>query len=103
MREYPRESKEFLDVAVDGPEDPAELDDLEVEMQVRLYPLRPDPTGWKTAGWGTDEDGQLVAQILIGPGTDFDFSTAPGTYVPYVRILASPETPVIEGRPVKIG
>jgi|GEM_PF-4595205 hypothetical protein len=98
-REIPRESKEYLDVAVDGPVD---VTTLPVEMQVRLYPLRPDPAGWKTAQWGTDDDGQTVAQILIGPGSDFDLSIAPGTYVPYVRITASPEIPVIEGRPVKI-
>lgn len=98
-REIPRESKEYLDVAVDGPVD---VTSLPVEMQVRLYPLRPDAASWKTAQWGTDEDGQTVAQILIGPGSDFDLSTAPGTYVPYIRITASPEIPVIEGRPVKI-
>lgn len=99
-REIPRESKEYLYVAVDGPEE--DLTGLQVKMQVRLYPLRPDPDGWKTAGWGTDDDGQLVAQILIGPDTDFDLSDAPATYVPYVQITASPEMPVIEGRPVKI-
>jgi hypothetical protein len=99
-REYPRESKEYLDVAIDGP--PDVLTGLEVEMQVCLYSVRPADDGWKTAGWGEDEDGQTVAQILIGPGTNFDFSAAPGTYVPYVRIDASPEEPVIEGRPVKI-
>jgi len=101
VREYPRETKEYLDVAVDGP--PDVLTALPVKMQVRLYPLRPDPAGWKTAQWGENEDGLTVAQILIGPGSDFDFSSAPGTYVPYVRIEASPEEPVIEGRPFKIG
>jgi hypothetical protein len=95
----PRESKEYLQVPVDGP---VTLTTLDVDMQVRLYPLRPTSDGWKEAGWGEDENGQTVAQILIGPGTNFDFSSAPGTYVGYVRISASPEEPVIEGDPVKI-
>lgn len=99
IQDIPRESKEYLDVDVDGPGD---VTTLQVKMQVCLYPLRPVSDGWQTAQWGTDEDGQTVAQILIGPGSDFDFSAAPGTYVPYVQIIASPEIPVIEGRPVKI-
>ncbi|MBN6054532.1 hypothetical protein JYK22_21500, partial [Nonomuraea sp. RK-328] len=100
MDPIPRESKEYLPVPIDGPADV--LTGLPVEMQVLLYPLRPTSSGWKNADWGEDEDGNTVAQILIGPGSDFDFSMAPGTYVPYVRITASPEEPVIEGNPVKI-
>lgn len=99
MDPIPRESKEYLQVPIDGP---GTITSLTVEMQVRLYPLRPTSDGWETAGWDEDEDGQTVAQILIGPGTDWDFSAAPGTYIPYVRISASPETPVIEGDPVQI-
>lgn len=99
MEPIPRESKEYLQVPIDGP---AELTGLDVDMQVRLYPLRPTSDGWKAAGWDEDETGQTVAQILIGPGTDFDFSSTPGTYIPYVRITASPEEPVIEGDPVQI-
>jgi hypothetical protein len=101
VRDYPRETKEYLPVPIDGPID--DLTGLDVEMQVRLYPLRPLDDGWKEAEFGTDPDtGQTVAQILIGPDTDWDFSAAPGTYVPYVRITASPEIPLVEGRPVKI-
>ena len=102
IRQYPRETLEYLSVPIDGP--PEDLTGLDVFMQVRPYPERPTADGWKAAGWGEDPDtGQTVAQVLIGPGEDFDFSDAPGTYIPYVKISASPETPVIEGRPVKIG
>lgn len=101
IRQYPRETLEYLPVPIDGP--PEDLTGLEVEMQIQPYPERPATGGWKAAGWGEDPDtGQTVAQILIGPGSFFDFSDAPGTYVPYVRITASPEFPVVEGRPVKI-
>ncbi|MFI6296842.1 hypothetical protein ACIBEJ_34995 [Nonomuraea sp. NPDC050790] len=96
---FPRETAEYLPVPVEGP---GALTGLPVEMQIRPYPLRPTSDGWKTASWGTI-GAETVAQIPIGPGSDFDFSTAPGDYVPYVRITsAPPETPVIEGSPFKI-
>ncbi|MBB6556165.1 hypothetical protein [Nonomuraea rubra] len=98
MESYPRESKEYLPVPIDGP---GTLTSHVVDMQVCLYPVRPADDGWKTAGWDT-VDGQTVAQIMIGPGSDFDFSDEPGTYVPYVRIHATPELPVVEGAPVQI-
>jgi len=54
--------------------------------------------------WGTTRDGRTVAKVPIGPGTEFDFSTAPGTYIPWVRIRtpSGQELPVIEGQPFDI-
>ncbi|WP_204061575.1 hypothetical protein [Microbispora corallina] len=94
----PRESKEYLAVAVEGDQS---LTDLPVQMQVLPYGVRPAEDGWADADWDTD-DGQTIAKILIGPGTTFDLTAAPGTYIPWVRVTASQETPVIEGQPVDI-
>lgn len=98
MQVIPSESVEYLPVPVDGP---GTITALPVEMQVRLYPLRPDPAGWKTAGWGVADDGQIVAQVLIGSGSGVGL-LEPGTYVPYVLVTATPELPVIEGNPIRI-
>lgn len=71
-------------------------------MQVLPNGVRPTSSGWKPAAWDTDDDGNTIAKVLIGPGTSFDFTLAPGTYIPWVRVTATDETPVIEGDPVDI-
>ncbi|MBP2704412.1 hypothetical protein JOL79_11365 [Microbispora sp. RL4-1S] len=95
----PRESREYLPVAVEGDQ---ALTGLPVEMQVLPYGVRPGEDEWQQAAWDVDDDGQTIAKILIGPGTGFDFSGAPGTYIPWVRVTTDDEAPVIEGQPLDI-
>jgi len=101
VERIPRESREYLPVAVEHEED---ITGYPVEMQVCPYGERPTEDGWRPAVWGTTRDGQTVAKVPIGPGTEFDFSTAPGTYIPWVRIRtpSGQELPVIEGQPFDI-
>lgn len=99
VERIPRESREYLAVAVTGDES---LTGLPVEMQVLPGGVRPTEGGWQAATWDIDDDGATVAKVLIGPGTSFDLSLAPGTYIPWVRVTASQETPVVEGQPVDV-
>lgn len=98
VERIPRESKEYLAVAISGDQD---LTSLPVSMQVLPNGVRPAEDGWVDAVWDTD-NGRIIAKVLIGPGTSFDLSGAPGTYIPWVRITASQEVPVIEGDPIDI-
>lgn len=95
----PRESREYLPVAVIANQD---LTGLPVHMQVLPNGVRPSVDGWQVAEWGTDGQGRTIAKILIGPGTHFDFSSSPGTYIPWVRVTTNQELPVVEGQPVDI-
>jgi hypothetical protein len=95
-RNFPRETTEFLPVIVEGQ---GAFTSLPVQMTVMPYGVR--PTSWQSAQWET-VGGATIAKILIGPGTLFDFSTAPGTYTPWVKITGSQEIPVIEGDPIRI-
>lgn len=97
VERHPRESREYLTVAV-----PETWDGLPVEMQVLPHGVRPTELGWVDAVWDADDDGNPIAKVLTGPGTTFDLSAAPGTYIPWVRVTATEETPVIEGDPVDI-
>ncbi|MFI7630257.1 hypothetical protein [Microbispora rosea] len=99
VERIPRESREYLPVAVEGDQ---ELTGLPVSMQVLLNGVRPVEGGWVDAVWDTDDDGNTIAKVLIGPETSFDLSGAPGTYIPWVRVTATDEAPVIEGQPVDI-
>ncbi|MER5420349.1 hypothetical protein [Streptosporangium roseum] len=99
MEQYPRESIEYVYVVVEGSDN---LDTLPVVGQIQPYGIRPDPSAWETATWGVDADGNTAARILIGPGTPFDFSTAPGTVIPWAQVTADPELPLLEGTPVQI-
>lgn len=99
VERIPRESREYLPVAVTGDQD---LTGLDVHMQVLRQGVRPGGDGWKPAEWGTDDEGQTIAKVLIGPGSDWDLSAAPGTYIPWVRVTAGVEMPVVEGPPVDI-
>jgi len=99
VERIPRESREYLPVAVVADQD---LTSLPVSMQVLPSGVRPSEDGWVDAVWDTDDDGTTIAKVLIGPGTSFDLSDAPGTYIPWVRITTSQEEPVIEGDPIDI-
>ncbi len=97
---YPRETTEYVPVPVTGDTD---LDVLPVAGQVQPYGARPDPGAWEPAVWGVDSAGNTVAKILIGPGTPFDFSEAPGTKIPWVKVTTPPpQLPWLEGDPIQI-
>lgn len=97
IEEYPRETKEFVPVIVEGSPN---LEALPVEMTITTYGAR--PTVWKTAEWDVNAAGDTVAKVKIGPGTDFDFSSSPGTKIPWVRITTTQEQPLIEGEPIEV-
>ncbi|MFC3986461.1 hypothetical protein [Streptosporangium jomthongense] len=96
---WPRETREYLAVVVEGDDN---LSTLPVQMAVLAYGVRPAEDDWETAEWDVDDDGATVAKIKIGPGTAFDFSAAPGPKVPWVKITASEELPVLDGEPIRI-
>ncbi|MER7213199.1 hypothetical protein ABT340_39565 [Streptosporangium sp. NPDC000239] len=99
MEQFPRGGTEYLTVIITGD---ASLDTLPVHMQVLPYGVRPTTDGWQPAEWDTDDDGNTIAKILIGPDSLFDFSLAPGTKVPWVKVTTSQETPVLEGTPFEV-
>ena len=96
---FPRETREYLSVVVEGDDN---LSSLQVEMAVLTYGIRPADGDWETAEWAVDDDGVIVAKIKIGPGTPFDFSSTPGPKTPWVRVTASEEIPVLEGEPIRV-
>lgn len=61
-----------------------------VHMAIVSTNLEPTSGDWKTAGW----DGSSV-RILVGPGQTISL-TARTDYVVWVKIAASPETPVLK-------
>ncbi|MEV8638112.1 hypothetical protein AB0395_41315 [Streptosporangium sp. NPDC051023] len=96
----PRGSREYLSVVVEGD---SSVTSLSVEMAVLAYGTRPADSDWQAAEWDVDDgDGAIVAKILIGPGTSFDFSLTPGTKVPWARVAAGQEEPEMEGEPFQI-
>ncbi|MEV7013296.1 hypothetical protein [Streptosporangium sp. NPDC051022] len=96
---WPRETCEYLSVVVEGD---SNLDSLPVQMTVLAYGIRPTDADWETAEWDVDDDGATVAKIKMGPGTPFDFSVTPGPKVPWVKVTASEEVPVLEGEPIRV-
>lgn len=99
IEDFPRETKEFVSVVVEGD---GNLIALPVKMAVLAYGVRPADDDWQTAQWAVANDGATVAKIKIGPGTGFDFSASPGAKVPWVRIVASEEEPILEGEPIRV-
>ncbi|WP_068922184.1 hypothetical protein [Planobispora rosea] len=99
ISEWPRETVEYLSVIIEGDDN---LATYTVAMQVLPHGTRPAAGAWQAAAWDTDQSGNTIAKVLIGPGTSFDFSAAPGVVVPWVKITALPEVPVLEGDPIRI-
>ncbi|MFF3443628.1 hypothetical protein [Streptosporangium sp. NPDC002721] len=99
MEQYPRETVEYVYIVVDVN---VEVDGLPVVAQVRPYGVRPAADAWGAAAWGEDADGNTAILILIGPGTPWDFSTSPGTFIPWAKVTATPEIPLLEGDPIQI-
>lgn len=53
----------------------------------------PLQTDWKSTGVRWHPTKLATAQVLVGPGTSFDFSSAPGVYLLYFLITDDPEVP----------
>ena len=53
------------------------------------------PTTWHTGSWDTYPDGSTVAKILIGPANS-GVALAVGQWIPWIRVIDSPEVPIVE-------
>lgn len=60
-------------------------------VQVALPVINAAPTDWKDGVWQT-VDGNFFANILVGPGGDFDLDV--GNYDILVKITDNPEIPL---------
>ncbi|NUW45558.1 hypothetical protein [Nonomuraea rhodomycinica] len=88
----PSVSVEYLKVPITGPSDVTLY-----TVQMAVIPDGQDPVtlDWKAAIWlGTN------AAVLIGPGATIPLSE--GTYRVWVKISASPETPVLDAGLINI-
>jgi len=56
----------------------------------------PQSADWKTDGVQWRRLSPSTPQVLVGPGTAFDFSGSPGAYLLYFRITDNPEVPVLQ-------
>jgi hypothetical protein len=92
----PAQSKEYLKLPVTSPDSVA---GLPVRMAVLPRGQDPGEDDWKTAEWVS---GATAARILIGPGSPDIGQLGEGIYVPWVKVTASPEVPVLEGLPFRI-
>lgn len=81
-------SVEYLKVPITSTLAAAELDGLVVQLAVVPDGQEPVTGDWKTGTWiGTH------AAVLIGPGATITLTD--GTYDVWVKITATPETPVL--------
>ncbi len=90
----PAASVEYLKVPISAYPAGVALDDLPVELAV--VPDGQTPTGgdWETGLWIDDN-----AAVLIGTG---GLVLTPGTYDVWVRITATPETPLLPAGSIHI-
>lgn len=72
-----------------------------VTMTVLPLGHEPADTDWHPAEWTTDTQGQTIARILIGPDGGA-LSPVPGRYRTWVKVAATPETPVLYTAPYYI-
>jgi hypothetical protein len=90
----PAISVEYVRVAVTVPAG-VDLSELDVELAVVNDGQVPDTGDWRAGTWiGTS------AAVLIGPGTDLALDQ--GTYDVYVKIISSPEVPVLPSGSIHI-
>ena len=65
-------------------------------LPARVWPTEdPNPpatTGWQDGEWVTTETGQLLAAILVGPGTSLELPRA--KYAVWIRVIDNPSSPV---------
>lgn len=94
MLKIPATSKEYLDIPVAAADD-VDLSGLPVEIALIAPGSDPDAGDWKTATW---HDGH--ARILIGPGGALQLEQH-HTYIPWVRITATPEIPVLRSTAIR--
>jgi hypothetical protein len=86
--QIPAESVEYLKVPISTYPAGTDLSDLPVELAVVPDGETPDSGDWETGLWiGTN------AAVLIGTG---GLVLTPGTYDVWVRITATPETPLLQ-------
>lgn len=88
----PATSVEYLHIPVTGA-----LSSMPVEIAV--VPAEPADADWRTAAWDTTGP-TLDAKVLIGPGTPLELPA--GVYSAWVRVTATPETPVLRAGLVRI-
>jgi hypothetical protein len=69
---------------------------LTVEMAFIDGWTEPQPADWNTASWASTStvNGTYLAQCLVGPEND-GVSLAIGTYQIWLKVISSPEVPVI--------
>jgi hypothetical protein len=92
----PAQSKEYLKLPVTSPDSVAVL---AVHMAVLPRGQDPGDNDWKTAEWVSSA---TTVRILIGPGSPDIGQLGEGIYVPWVKVTANPEIPVLEGIPFRI-
>lgn len=73
----------------------------DVSMAVMPVGHDPDTADWHTAEWSTNSDGTTVARLLVGPDGGA-LSPLPGRYRTWVKVTATPETPVLYTAPFDI-
>lgn len=92
----PSSSVEYIKATIAG----NYLTSMAVTMAIVTADSEPVSGDWKTAAWdGTDGDAD--AKILIGTGSPVG-ALVEGLYDVWVKITATPETPVIRSGRIKI-
>lgn len=83
---------EYLPVKVTAFKLGAPYDPTSDVVEIALPIINADPTVFKSATWQIVDD-EKVAEILVGPGGDFDLDK--GDYDIIIKITDNPEVPIL--------
>lgn len=89
-------TKEYVKVPVSAKEAGAVVNPTNPALVVEMaFTTGADPIVWSAAAWETDGSTYFARILVGGVGTLATVELAPGVYVAWVRVTATPERPVL--------